>query len=90
MTYCDYIEYDFTHIQTDFLEDYGDVKAIAYIDAYPMIDCGLQASDGYVVAQIILSKHNDVIVIFNGAEGKFNHDVINLIEKAKIEIREYR
>ena len=90
MTYSDYIEYDFTHIQTDCLEDYGDVKAIAYIDACPMLDCGVQAAEGYVIAKIVLSKHNDVIVIWNEAEGRFDPNVLSLIEKAKIEIQEYR
>lgn len=87
----DYIEYDYeyTHIQTDNLEDNGDVKAIAYIDAYPMNADGEQVADGYMVAQVILSKHNDVIVAWNGAEGRLNPNVLNLIEKAKIEIQEY-
>ena len=86
---ADYIEYDYSYIQTDYLEDNGDVKAIAYIDAYPMNTDGEQIADGYVIAQVILSKHNDVIVIWNGSEGKLNPDVLNLIEKAKIEIQEY-
>lgn len=85
----DYIEYDYTHIQTDYLEDNGDVKAIIFIDAYPMNTDGEQVAEGYVVAQVLLSKHNDVIVVWNGAEGRLNPDVLNLIEKAKIEIQEY-
>ena len=87
-----YIEYDYeyTHIQTDCLEDNGDVKAIAYIDAYPMNADGEQVADGYVVAQVILSKHNDVIVAWNGAEGRLNPDVLKLVEQAKIEIQNHR
>ena len=88
---ADYIEYDyeFTHIQTSYLEDSGDVKAIAFIDAYPMSSDGEQIADGYVVAQVILSTHNDVIVVWNGAEGRLNPEVLSLIERAKIEIQEY-
>lgn len=86
----DYIEYDYTHVQTEYLEDSGDVKAIAFIDAYPMNTDGEQVADGYVVAQVILSKHDDVIVVWNGAEGRANPDVLKLLEKAKIEILEYQ
>ena len=86
---ADFIEYDYTYIQTDCLEDNGDVKAIACIDAYPMNDYGEQVAEGYVIAQVVLSKHNDVIVIWNGSEGRLNPDVLNLVEKAKIEIQEY-
>ena len=84
-----YIEYDFSYVETDYLEDNGDVKAIACIDAYPMNTDGEQVADGYVIAQVILSKHNDVIVAWNGSEGRLNPEVLNLIEKAKIEIQEY-
>ena len=85
-----YIEYDYSYVQTDYLEDNGDVKAIACIDAYPMNMDGEQIADGYVVAQVILSTHNDVIVVWNDAEGRLNPEVLSLIEKAKIEIEEYR
>lgn len=85
-----YTEYDYSYVQTDYLEDSGDVKAIACIDAYPMNTDGEQVADGYVVAQVILSKHNDVIVVWNGAEGRLNPEVLSLIEKAKIEIQEYQ
>lgn len=37
-----YIEYDYSYTQTDCLEDCGDVKAIACIDAYPMNADGKQ------------------------------------------------
>ena len=84
-----YIEYDFSYVQTAYLENNGDVKAIACIDAYPMNTDGEQIADGYVVAQVILSKHNDVIVVWNGVEGRLNPEVRNLVEKAKIEIQEY-
>ena len=84
-----YIEYDYSYVQTDYLEDNGDVKAIACIDAYPMNTDGEQVADGYVVAQVILSTHNDVIVVWNGAKGRLNPEVLGLIEKAKIEIQEY-
>lgn len=86
---ADYIEYDYSYTQTDCLEDNGDVKAIACIDAYPMSSDGEQVADGYVIAQVILSNHNDVIVAWNGSEGRLNPDVLKLIEQAKIEIQEY-
>lgn len=86
----DYIEYDYTCVQTDDLEDNGDVKAIICIDGYPMNAYGEQVTEGYVVAQVILSKHNDIIIVWNGMEGKLNPDVLSLIEKAKIEIQEYQ
>lgn len=84
------IEYDYSYIQTDNLDDNGAVKAIAGIDAYPMNENGEQLSDGYVVAQVILSTHNDVIVAWHGSEGRANPEVLMLVEKAKIEIQEYQ
>ena len=83
------IEYDYSYTQVDYLQDSGDVKAIACIDAYPMGPDGEQIADGYVVAQVILSTHNDLIVAWNGAEGRANPEVLKLVEKAKIEIQEY-
>lgn len=84
-----FTEYDYSFIQTDALEECGDAKAIACIDAYPMNTDGEQIAEGYVVAHVILSKHNDVIVVFNGAEGRVNPEVKTLVEKAKLEIQEY-
>ena len=40
-------------------------------------------------ATAALLKHNDVIVVWNGSEGRLNPDVLSLIEKAKIEIQEH-
>ena len=86
---ADYIEYDYSYVQTDYLEDNGDVKAIACIDAYPMSRDGEQVADGYVVARVILSTHNDTIVVWSTGEGRLNPEVLKLVEQAKIEIQEY-
>lgn len=85
---ADYIEYDYSYIQTEFTDE-GDVKAIGYIDAFPMSRYGEQVADGYTVAKVILSTHNDVIVIWTTGEGRLNPNVIKLVEQAKIEIQEY-
>lgn len=85
-----YIEYDFNYIQTDYFDDEGDVKAIACIDAYPVNADGEQVADGYVVARVILSIHNDMIVIWSSCEGRLNPKVLNLVENAKQELEKLK
>ena len=82
-----YTEYDYSYIGVE--EENGEAKAIISIDAYPMRNDGEQVADGYSIAHVILSTRNDVIVVWNGAEGRLNPDVLSLVEKAKIEIVEH-
>lgn len=82
-----YTEYDYSYLGVE--EENGEAKAIISIDAYPMRNDGEQVADGYSIAHVILSAHNDVIVVWNGAEGRLNPDVLSLVEKAKIEIVEH-
>lgn len=84
-----YTEYDYTYHQTSEFEDIGDVKAIIFIDSYPVNAEGEQVAEGYVVAQVILSTHNDKIVAWSSSAERLNPKVLELIEKAKIEIEEY-
>ena len=84
-----YTEYDYSYRQTNEFEDVGDVKAIIFIDAYPTNSEGEQIAEGYVVAQVILSTHNDKIVAWSSSAEQLNPKVLELIEKAKKEIEEY-
>lgn len=81
-----YTEYDYSYIGVE--EENGEAKAIISIDAYPMRNDGEQVADGYSIAHVVLSLHNDVIVAWCGAEGRANPEVLSLVEKAKIEIVE--
>ena len=79
-----YTEYDYAYLA---VEEGNEANAIISIDAYPMMDDGEQVSDGYSIAHVILSVHNDIIVVWSGAEGRENPEVLKLIDKAKDELR---
>ena len=55
--------------------------------AFPIF--AFQIAEGYVVAQVILSTHNDKIVAWSSSAEQLNPKVLELIEKAKKEIEEY-
>lgn len=85
------IEYNYSFVAVEDLEeDIGDVKAIVDIIAWPISTDEEQAVLGYTIAQVILSKHNDVILLWEDYVHKFNPVVLELVEKAKIEIQEYQ
>lgn len=60
------------------------------IDAYPMNKQGEQVSDGYSIAKVILSTHNDIIVVWTSMEGRSHPEVLKLIENAQFEIQNYK
>lgn len=79
-----YTEYDYAYLA---VEEGNGANAIISIDAYPMKNGGEQVRDGYSIAHVILSSHNDIIVVWSGAEGRENPEVLKLIDKAKDELR---
>ena len=85
--YCEpsafYTEYDYAYLP---VEENNGAKAIISIDAHTLTSLGEPVDDGYSIAHVILSTHDDIIVVWSGMEGRENPEVLNLIEKAKDEL----
>ena len=87
--YCEepsafYTEYGYAYLP---VEENNGAKAIISIDAHTLTSLGEPVDDGYSIAHVILSSHNDIIVVWGGAEGRENPEVLKLIDKAKDELR---
>ena len=86
--YCEpsafYTEYSYSYLDVE--QGNGAARAIISIDAYPMRNDGEQVADGYSIAHVILSSHNDIIVVWSGMEGREDQEVLKLVDKAKNEL----
>lgn len=64
----------------------SDYKAAVTIDAYPDDD----NESGHVVAEVFLTKHDDIIIAWHDNGERMNESVIALIKDATTQLKEFR
>ena len=83
-----YLEYKNSCLQVA-LDDNGDAKAIISVESSTLNSFREQVSPSYIVAQVILTTHNDIVVAWTGEAGRNNPKVLDLIQDAKETLKKY-